>query len=128
MRDRAFLGNQVGARNVLDRAFGQLEIEPVVVGDMHHQRAGTDAPQIVIDVVGFADAVAPDEVDRVIKLGAIGDAASGLLVRRVPIKHFGLHRREILRGTDSRNHSRSGQHRPAERNARAADAFPSGSL
>ena len=46
MRDRALLGDQVGARHAVDRALGQLEIEPVVVGDVHHQGAGLDAAEI----------------------------------------------------------------------------------
>ena len=71
MRDRAFLGDQVGARHAIDGLLGQLEVQPEVVGDVHHQRARLDAAEIRVDVVGLADAVAPDEIDGVIELGAV---------------------------------------------------------
>jgi hypothetical protein len=41
--DRAFLGDEVGAWHAIDCLTGELEVEPKVVGDVHHQRASPDA-------------------------------------------------------------------------------------
>jgi hypothetical protein len=41
---------------------------------MHHQRPRPDTAEIRVQVVDFADPVAPDQIDRVIELGAIDDA------------------------------------------------------
>ena len=81
----------------VDRLLGQLEIEPVVVGDMHHQRAGLDAPEGRIDVVYFADPVAPYEIDGIVQLGAVGYAGAGLLIRGLSIEDLRLHRGKTLR-------------------------------
>ena len=74
MRDRGFLGDQVGTGNLVDGALRQLEVEPQIVGDVHHQRPRLDAAEVRVDVVGFADPIAPDEVDGVIYRGALVDA------------------------------------------------------
>ena len=105
-----------------------LKLSQIVVGDVHHQRARPDAAEIGIDVVRLADAIAPDQIDRVIELGAVGDAAAGLLVRRIPVEDLGLHRRKALRGAVAEIIAGQAEHRPAERDARTPDAFPSGSL
>ena len=128
MRDRAFLGDQVGARNAVDGAFGELEVQPQVVGDVHHQRAGPDAAEIGIDVVGLADAVAPDEVDRVVELGAVDHVHAGLLVRRIPVEDFRLHRRESSAWCGRRSHSRSSRAPTSRTPCPARGCFSLGSL
>ena len=66
MSDGAFFGDQVAPGHAVDRPLGQLEVQPLVVGDVHHQRAGLDPAEIGIDVVRLADPVAPDEVDGIV--------------------------------------------------------------
>ena len=123
MRDGALFGDQIGSRNSVYGALGKLEVQPLVIGDMHHHRAGSNAPEVCIDVVCFADTITHDEVDRVVQLGALGHAAAGLLIRRVPVEHFRLYGIEALRGAEGEVITGKPQHRPAERDARARMLF-----
>ena len=96
MCDGAFLFDKVGAGDALDCLSREIDIEPKVVGDVHHQGSGPDPAQIVIDVVGFADPVAPDQIDGVIELGPVDHVQGGLLVRRVPVEDLRLNGRKSL--------------------------------
>ena len=67
MRDGALLCDQIGTRHAIDGLLGQLEVEPEIVGDVRYKGAGLDAAEIGIDVVDLADAIAPDQIDRIIQ-------------------------------------------------------------
>ncbi len=74
MRDRAGLGDDLRTGDERDAFTGLVHGQPLIVLDVHHQRAGFVIRKQFVDVVGLADLDAVFQVDRVEDRAESGDS------------------------------------------------------